>query len=162
MNQIFSPLPTAVLSSIDDQPMVSIGAFNELLRGEIAATETYGHAAETWEGSEANTLRACQRSHEGRMILLRRRIESLGGHAVQDSGLWGMVARSAERAAFINGPQAVLRALWEGEDHVLEIQQSEISVLDEESYELVRDVLHPQQQETLALVRALLPVEHHA
>ena len=162
MNQILTPPSTAVLPSIGDQLAISIGALNELLRGEIAASETYGHAAETWQGSEADTLRACRRSHEVRMTLLRLRIEALGGHAVQDSGLWGMIARSAERAAFIHGPQAVLIALWEGEDHVLEIQQSEIAVLDEESYELVRDVLHPQQKETLALVRALLPAEQHS
>lgn len=151
--------PPGVLSLIDARSETSIGALNELLRGEIAASETYRHAAGTWQGGGGDVLRACQHAHEGRVILLSQRIESLGGRAVTDAGIWGMVARSAERSAFISGQRAVLQALKEGEDHGLDKLLSEMAVLDDLSRELVRTTLLPQQEELLELMRGLLAAD---
>jgi hypothetical protein len=162
MSQIALSPFTFALPPVGDPAAISIGALNELLRGEIAASETYRHAAGAWKGTEAETLRACERSHETRMKLLRQRIEEIGGRAAQGSGLWGIFARSAEGAAFMIGPRAVLKTLMEGEDHGLEKYHSESAVLDEESHALIRDTMLPMQEETLALMRDLLSAGQHA
>lgn len=91
---------------------------NSLLRGEIAATETYQQALEK-VGDEpgAAELRRIHEEHRAAANTLRQHVRSHGGQPDQDSGAWGAWAKTVEGTAKIFGDAAAIKALKEGEEH---------------------------------------------
>lgn len=96
----------------------SCDALNSLLRGELAATETYQQAMEkAGESSAATQLRQIRDEHRTAANAIRQHIHQLGGHPDQDSGAWGAWAKAVEGTAKLFGNTAAMKALKEGEEH---------------------------------------------
>ena len=127
-----------------------IDRLNSLLRGEIAATETYQQAlAKVGNEPEAMQLRRIHAEHREAANTLRQHVHSHGGKPDQDSGAWGMFAKTVEGAAKIFGDTAALKALKEGEEHG--VKQYEEALKDAElpadCQTLIRTMLLPQTRE---------------
>ena len=94
-----------------------VGTLNSLLRGELAATETYQQAlAKVGNDPKAAELRRIHVEHRTAANTLRQHIHGHGGKPDQDSGVWGAFAKAIEGAATIFGNKAALKALKEGEE----------------------------------------------
>jgi uncharacterized protein (TIGR02284 family) len=95
-------------------------ALNCLLRGELAATETYQQAMEkAGDAGPAAELRQIRDEHRTAANTIRQHIHELGGKPDQDSGIWGAWAKAVEGTAKLFGNTAAMKALKEGEEHGL-------------------------------------------
>jgi hypothetical protein len=134
----------------------TVDALNELLRGELAAVETYNQALTVLPESEARQdLRECQNSHQGRVLRLRAEILDRGGDPAETSGAWGFFANLVEKGAKVVGPGTAVSALEAGEDHGLKEYQQVLPTLDMPARSVVSADLYPQQVRTHSIVSAL-------
>jgi hypothetical protein len=120
---------------------------NRLLRGELAATETYQQALDRVSTEPgAFELRRIETEHRQAAEVLRRHIVQRGGKPAADSGAWGMWARAVEGTAKLFGNAAALRALKEGEEHGVSSYESALQDpnLDAECKELITSTLLPR------------------
>src|SRR5437870_798386 len=87
-----------------------IDTLNELLRGELAATETYQQAmAKVSSGPGSAELRQIHDEHRDAANTLRQHVHSHGGKPDQGSGAWGTFAKAIEGAAKVFGNTAALK-----------------------------------------------------
>jgi hypothetical protein len=94
-----------------------INDLNSLLRGELAAMETYRQALTKVDTNTRGAADICQihRDHCEAVHTLREFVQKAGGQAEESSGAWGMCAKTVEGMAKLFGVTAALRALKEGE-----------------------------------------------
>lgn len=132
-------------------------ALNELLRGEMAAVESYDQAiaATTADVALQADLRTCRASHAERVTRLRAIIVQLGGKPSEGSGPWGAFAKLAERTASALGARAAIAVLEEGEEHGLEAYQKNLKKLEGDTRLLVMTQLLPAQRRTHAALLAI-------
>jgi len=134
----------------------TIDALNELLRGELAAVETYNQALSILKDAEGrDDLRECQDSHQGRVLRLRAEILERGGAPADSSGVWGFFANLVEKGAKVVGAGSAVNALEAGEDHGLKEYQHLLPTLDMPARSIVSADLYPQQVRTHSIVSAL-------
>ena len=127
-----------------------VNHLNSILRGEIAAAETYAMAIEKMieEGREPGhvaLLRALRQEHVNAAETIRRRIAAMGGIPDENSGAWGAWAKFAMGTAQIFGDSAVLHMLKDGEAHGLKDLEEAAKSLDAESAQMIGDELVPAQ-----------------
>ena len=91
---------------------------NSLLRGELAATETYQQALPKLEGTPGyEELRHIHKEHREAANTLRQHVHKVEGRPDQGSGAWGAFAKAVEGTAKVFGVDAALKALKKGEEH---------------------------------------------
>lgn len=133
--------------------------FNGLLRGELAATETYQQAmAKVGKGPGTDELRQVHVEHREAANTLRQHIRHLGDKPDQDSGAWGAFAKAVEGTAKIFGNSAAIKALKEGEE--TGVRDYEDALQDEDIPEevrmLIRTKLLPQTRAHIVLIDRLM------
>lgn len=127
---------------------------NSLLRGELSAVETYEQAIPKFE--DTATVQALTRiagDHRTASTMLRDSIRTIGGEPDKSSGMWGSFAKTVTGAAKILGPQTVLAALREGEEHGIAEYDKAIN-----NAELSSDCLTMIRGDLLTLCHKHLPV----
>lgn len=93
-----------------------IDVCNELLRGELAAMETYGQALVKFqEPKEHQALQEIWNDHLHNAEVLREHLNAMGAAPVMSSGLWGNFAKVLESAASMLGHSPALGILKAGE-----------------------------------------------
>ncbi|MDO8757275.1 MAG: DUF2383 domain-containing protein [Elusimicrobiota bacterium] len=89
-----------------------------LVRGELAAVETYKQALDKISTKEsAGELKRIESDHEQALKVLREHMAQRSAAAPVDSGLWGEWAKAVAGAASAFGDKAAIKALKEGEEH---------------------------------------------
>jgi demethoxyubiquinone hydroxylase (CLK1/Coq7/Cat5 family) len=135
---------------------------NSLLRGEIAATETYQQALGKMEPAERAELSLIHVEHREAANTLRQHIHELGGMPEPNSGLWRTCARFADATAKLFGANAALSALKKGEE--IGINDYESALLDSavpgNSKELIRSALLPRTEIHVRRLEQLLQGRH--
>jgi hypothetical protein len=127
----------------------TIDVLNGFLRDELAAIATYDEALQGRSAFSAKTeLSTCQRSHEVRAGILRDKIVSLGGQPVATAGLTGLWSKLVESGAVALGPDMAIRALEQGEDHVLRDYRNGISHVDLEIRMFLEQMVLPEEEFT--------------
>ena len=123
---------------------------NSLLRGELAALETYRQALEKVHGdpAAAELQRLCD-VHAAAVSSLRQRVIVHGGEPDVRSGAWGAFAAAVEGAAKLFGDAAAIAALKQGEKQG--IADYEAALLDAD---LAEDCLHLIESRLLPETRA--------
>jgi uncharacterized protein (TIGR02284 family) len=132
---------------------------NALLRGELAATETYQQAlAKAGNEAWAGPLRRIHAEHRSAANALREHVHAFDGKPDQDSGAWGLFAKAVEGTAKLFGNTAALKALKEGEEHGLHNYEDHLLDADvaEECKTLIRSTLLPQTREHIATLDHLM------
>ncbi len=95
-----------------------IDACNKLLRGELAAIETYTQAIEKFDTEvERTALEAIRADHQYSADELRRHLVDMGATPDEDSGAWGNFATALEGSAKLLGESPALAVLEQGEKH---------------------------------------------
>jgi len=137
----------------------STDTLNSLLRGELAATETYQQAlAKVGDEPGAEELRRIHVEHREAANTLRQHVRSHGGQPDHGSGSWGVFAKAIEGSAKLLGDATALRALRQGEQSGLSSYES---ALDDETLladckNYVRTTLIPQTREHIAVLDRLI------
>lgn len=147
-------MPSSPQFQVDRE--TSLETLNSLMRGELAAVETYRHAIDRLAGEAPADLDTCLRSHDQRAVRIAEHITLAGGTPVSGSGLWGAVARAVEAGAALIGPRMLIAALEEGEDQGLTDYRAALDRLDATGLALLRTYLLPEQVRTHGLMSSLL------
>ena len=132
---------------------------NSLLRGELAATETYQQGLDkVGNDPGAAELRQIHVDHREAANTLRQHIHKLGGKPDQGSGAWGAFAKAVEGAAKLFGNTSALKALKEGEEHGVKLYEHALqdAELPAECQTLVRSKLLPQTRAHISVLDRLL------
>jgi uncharacterized protein (TIGR02284 family) len=136
-----------------------ISVLNSLLRGELAATETYQQAIDKLDNDPSSAvLRQMHVQHREAANTLRQHIREHGGEPDHGSGAWGTWAKLVEGTAKLLGNTAALKALKEGEEHgVKEYEEAlEENTVPTDCKALIRAQLLPQtRNHILALDRIM-------
>jgi uncharacterized protein (TIGR02284 family) len=132
---------------------------NSLLRGELAATETYQQAlARLGDEPGAADLRQVHEEHRWAANELRKYVHRYGSQPDQGSGAWGAFAKAVEGAAKLLGNTAALKALKEGEESGVKAYEDALrdERLSEDCQELIRTKLLPQTQDHIPVLDRLM------
>jgi uncharacterized protein (TIGR02284 family) len=137
--------------------IASIDTLNSLLRGEMAAVETYQQALEKLRDTKARPeLERMLGEHRDAVHTLREHIGDRGWEPDQSAGAWGAFAKAVEGTAKMFGARAALKALKEGEEHgVKQYQASLDDMLPAGSHAVVSTLLNQTQSHIAALDRLL-------
>lgn len=133
-----------------------VDTLNSLLRGEIAAVETYDQAIEKLTDSDKDydtqPLRRIRQEHADHVAKLQTRIRSYGGEPSDGAGAWGVFANAVQGAAKLMGPQTALAALKQGEEHGIGDYQKALESDDvsTENKHLIRTELLPRCEQHLS------------
>jgi uncharacterized protein (TIGR02284 family) len=140
----------------------AIDTLNSLLRGELAATETYQQAmAKIKTEPAASSLRSIRDEHRDGANQLRQYVHHFGGQPDQDSGVWGAFAKLVEGSAKLFGEAAALKALKEGEEHGINAYEDALKDegLPAECKWLINSQLLPQARAHIAALDRLMGAE---
>lgn len=136
-----------------------MSTLNSLLRGELAATETYQQAMrQVGDEPGAADLRRIHAEHRAAANSLRQLIHQFGGQPDQDSGAWGAFASAVEGTATLFGNTAALKALKEGEEHGMNSYESSLQQTDlcSQCRDLIASTLLPQTREHVAVLDRIM------
>jgi hypothetical protein len=123
-----------------------VQTLNSLLRGELAAIESYAYVLSRFEGQLYQTvLRQIHREHEEAAALLRGMILDRDAEPEADSGVWGYFTTAVAGGAQLFGVQTTLAALIRGERYAARSYQDAIDnqVVSDECLELISNQLLP-------------------
>src|SRR5262249_46831969 len=136
----------------------TMDALNELLRGELAATETYQQAmAKVGNEPGAAELRRIHDEHRTAANTLRQHVHHHAGKPDQGSGAWGSFAKAVEGAAKLFGNTAALKALKEGEEQGVKDYEAALKGgLPADCQELIRNQFLPQTRAHIQVLDRLM------
>jgi len=101
-----------------------VDCLNSMLRGEIAAVDTYEQVLRKFEGAEEpeaeNMLAHIRDEHSAAVKVLRDCVVTAGGIPSENAGVWGVFAGTFTAGAKLIGTQTALAALKQGEHHGIE------------------------------------------
>lgn len=105
---------------MDRHVATDTGLVEKLLRGELAAVESYERAIGDLDrapGPVADQLKAMLKDHRDAVETLERHAERTEADPDQDAGAWGAFAKVVEKAGAALGDRALLEAMKQGEVH---------------------------------------------
>jgi uncharacterized protein (TIGR02284 family) len=132
---------------------------NSLLRGELAAVETYQQAlAKVDNQAGREELRRIHDEHRASANTIRQAVHEHGGQPDRGSGVWGAFAKAVAGAAKLLGNVAALKALKEGEEHGVKTYEAalEDKELSPDCKELIRSSLLPRTRAHLPVLDQLM------
>lgn len=129
-----------------------------LLRGEIAAAETYKQALDQVDHPEADTLRQVQQQHGQAIRFFYEQLVARGEYPAKTSGVWGFFARAVEGGARLFGDKAALAALREGERQGLDLYERalESGLLPPACRTFIEQGLIPEQRRHIDILSRLI------
>lgn len=132
---------------------------NSLLRGELAATETYQQAL-TKGGDQRGVaeIRQIHLDHREAANTLRRHVREHAGTPEQGSGAWGAFAKAVEGTAKVFGNTAALKGLKQGEEHGVNSYENALKDggLPPECETLILSTLLPRTRAHVATLELLI------
>jgi len=151
-------------TTIHDPLTCDTAALNALLRGEMAAVETYTQALGVCGDEEMIAdLQKIRDEHRRAVRVLRDRVVQFGGQPTESPGPWGAFASTVVGFAKVVGPATALAALRQGEEHGISEYESalENEDLGSECHQIIRtDLLVVCQKHVDELNRLLGGMNH--
>src|SRR5262245_47972713 len=144
--------PTA-LGAEHETAKCDIDALNALLRGEVAAVETYDQVIAKFDGQpQAVDLQRIRDEHTESASVLRERVRHFGGDPAEGSGVWGKLTAAITGTAKIFGPATALSTLKQGEEYGIGQYEKALGdpEIDTEDKDLIRSRLLPRSSNHVA------------
>lgn len=135
---------------------------NAILRGELAAIETYDQTLEKFKGQLTSTdLIRIRDEHKAHVAALSAHVAKFGGTPSTSSGPWGSFTTALTGVAKLIGPETALAALKQGEQHGLEQYEKALQHKDlpEETVTAIRTKLLPESREHVATLDRLIAAQ---
>jgi hypothetical protein len=136
-----------------DRVTCDVDCLNALLRGEVAAVETYDQVIAKFAGHpQAVELQRMRDEHEATAAVLRERVRHFGGDPSEGSGIWGKLTAAVTGAAKIFGPASALGALKQGEEYGIGQYENALSdpEIDADDKGLIRGRILPRSNAHVA------------
>lgn len=134
-----------------------IDVCNSLLRGELAAIETYTQAIAAFTGEpERSALESIRSDHQSSVGMLREHLTDMGADPSPTSGAWGEFAKALEGSAKIIGQSPALAVLERGEEHGIDEYEGALrnpGVMEEIKSVIRQELLPPLSGHIAALGR---------
>jgi len=130
-----------------------IDALNALLRGEVAAVETYDQVIAKFAGQpQAVDLQRIRDEHTESAAVLRERVRHFGGDPAEGSGIWGKLTAAITGTAKILGPATALATLKQGEEYGIGQYENALTdpEIDSDDKDLIRYRLLPRSTSHVA------------
>ncbi len=151
--------PVALPTPATSDAATCAEALNSLLRGEISAIETYEQAMPKFDDSvHKSALKANSDEHQNTASVLREKVRACGGEPSTGSGPWGTFTSLVTGAAKLIGPQSVLAALKQGEEHGISQYEKSLEAdgLTAEYKNLIRADLLPRCRKHVAQLETMI------
>jgi len=132
---------------------------NNLLRGELAATQTYQQALDVLaDAPGATDLRRIHDEHREAANTLRLQIREVGGEPDHSSGSWGTWAGMVEGAANLLGPKVAALSLKQGEEVGMRDYENALQTdhLPADCKMLIDNCLLPHTREHIATLERII------
>ena len=132
---------------------------NSLLRGELAATETYQRAfSKASTHTMASELHRLRDDHRELANHLRELVHERGGKPDQGSGVWGAFSKIVAGLANVFGHKASLMALHKGEESGKNAYENALrdDALADSLKKTIRDTFLPRTEAHIHDLKALL------
>ncbi|MEM6561282.1 MAG: DUF2383 domain-containing protein [Planctomycetota bacterium] len=143
--------------------LTSIETLNQFLRGENSAVETYRQAIRKLDETDSpvihETIARIQSDHLKAVEMISTRISHLGGTPDTTGAVWNPFTRAVNANARLFADTAAVAALMQGEQHGLDDVQTHLDELDDESRQMVADVLIPQLDRHVDELERLIEAE---
>jgi hypothetical protein len=128
------------MHAIDEPRECDTDTLNSLLRGEMAAVETYTQAMGQFDDlTVIADLQKIRDEHSRAVRVLRDHVVAFGGHPADSTGPWGAFTAAVTTSAKAIGPATVLAALRQGEEYGI----------SEYETALENEHIHPECQRTI-------------
>ena len=128
-----------------------LATLNDLLRNELAATQSYEQALTGPEGPETRKrFQKCERSHRARAAWLRAQVVAHGGEPTANPPPWRVFAPAGDALGMAE--KVTLVALAEGEEHSLREYREALPRLDTPTRTLVSGEMIPEQLRTFEMI----------
>ena len=155
----FSLLSLMFVVPVVHAEQATVSQLNELLKGEISATETYRQALEkVGDVPGAAELRKNYTDHENAVATLRDWVMKHGGEPEKSSGAWGTWAETVVGSAKLLGDKSALKALKEGEEHGTKEYQEALqnNNVPNEIKDKIRSTFVPAQERHIDSINRLM------
>ena len=139
-------------------------ALNTLLRGEMAAVETYTQALGTSDDQEMIAdLQKIRDEHSRSVRVLRDQVVRFAGTPSESPGPWGAFASAVTGVAKVIGACSALAALRQGEEHGISEYEAamENEDINPECHHLIRTDLMPTCRKHVEELNRLLGGMNH-
>jgi hypothetical protein len=136
-----------------------VDTLNALLRGEVAAVETYDQVIAKFAGQpQAVELQRIRDEHTESAAVLRERVRHFGGDPAEGSGIWGKVTAAITGTAKILGPATALGTLKQGEEYGIGQYENALCdpEIDTEDKDLIRHRLLPRSNSHVAVLDRMI------
>jgi Domain of unknown function (DUF2383) len=133
----------------DDTATCDVDVLNALLRGEVAAGETYEQVIAKFDGQpQAIDLKRIRDEHAETATALRERVRHFGGDPSEGSGIWGKLTTAITGTAKVFGPVTALGTLKQGEEYGIGQYENALTNpdIDTDDRDLIRYRLLPRCQ----------------
>ena len=154
-----APTPPALPPPPTSDASTCAEALNSLLRGEISAIETYEQAMPKFEATAHQaSLKAIADEHSRAAQTLREHVQRCQAEPATGSGPWGAFTAVVTGAAKLVGPQSVLAALKQGEEHGISQYEKSLEAdgLTAECKNLVRTDLLPRCRKHVTQLESMI------
>jgi len=139
----------------------SADCLNSLLRGELAAADTYQQAIAKVGGQQGGEeLQRIHLEHCEAAATLQDQVRRCGCDPDKTSGTWGAFAKAVEGTAKLFGNAAALKALKEGEEQGISDYESALAdeTLPTECKTMIVSRLLPQTRSHVAALDRLMTI----
>jgi hypothetical protein len=147
------------MSTLTHDRQECVDICNSLLRGEIAAVETYNDAIRRFqvESRAIVTLEEIRKDHVESVTQLRDNVRAMGGMPDRVSGAWGTLAKTVQNAANLFGENSAMTALQQGEAHGRDVYRNalENEHVMPECKSMIRHDLLPKVERHIAQLDSL-------
>jgi Domain of unknown function (DUF2383) len=133
----------------EDATTCDVDVLNALLRGEVAAGETYDQVIGKFDGQpQAIDLKRIRDEHAETAAALRERVQHFGGDPSEGSGIWGKLTQAITGTAKVLGPTTALGTLKQGEEYGIGQYETALTNpdIDTDDRDLIRYRLLPRCQ----------------
>lgn len=151
--------PVTAVGSGHDTVTCDIDALNALLRGEVAAAETYDQVIAKFAGQpQAVELQRLRDEHTEAAAVLRERVRHFGGDPAEGSGLWGKLTAAITGTAKVFGPATALNALKQGEEYGIGQYENALTdpEIDSDDKDLIRGRLLSRANDHVSQLERLI------
>jgi Domain of unknown function (DUF2383) len=141
---------------VPDDHKPTIATLNALLRGEIAASQSYALALSKLHASANRlVLEQCALSHDKRVQRLTGEVERLGGSAAVDPGVSAAFDKVRKQGSEMFGELSLIAALEEGESVAKDDYDVDLTILEAGARAVLEVELKPEQLRTCQTMAAL-------
>lgn len=143
----------------NEKLQVKSDTLNSLIKGELAAVETYDTAIKKIEKTKEKVkLETIRNNHQTAADKLSSYVAPAEKKEVKDAGMWGTIADTYTGGATLFGDKATVKALTQGEEHGMNEYKEALAdnKLPKEIRQMIETQFIPTQKQNLQTLKKFI------